>query len=135
MDSHFEPKLLRNKLQEIIGPNFQDVIIKSKVVKENSFRKWVGSSPYRNGPRAEGQKMLSDFILANYNVKLDWRKFYVADEPAPLSAASESYEELQKNYEELLAENNRLRQDLEERNRFFDMLRTFLNTDSEIRKK
>lgn len=132
MAAYFSNKLFKKKLESIIGSNYQEVIIKGGIVGAEAFRKWTSNSLFKRGPRVEAQKKLSDFIWDNYNVRLNWNEFYVPEDKT--EDKGENIDELRVAYEQLKAENIRLRKELDEMNRFINDLRDFFYRHSNNQK-
>lgn len=132
MGFYFNNKLFRKKLESIIGSNYMEVIIKGGIVGAEALKKWTGKTLLKRGPRLEAQNKLSDFIWNNYNVRLNWNEFYVSEDTT--EDKGRNVDELRVAYEQLKAENVRLRKELDEKNCFIDALRDFFFTHSNNKK-
>lgn len=75
MKKTFNSTLFRNKLESLLGPNFQSILVKNNVVLRNSLVKWISPNGLKSGPRAENQKAITDF-LASRGIKINWNEFY-----------------------------------------------------------
>lgn len=122
MNRRFSSVLFRNKMEEILGPNFQSILIKSGVSNRNSMTKWVAANRGvgRRGPSVDNQEKISEFLREKYGIKLNWNEFYVKDEDDSVeetSAVTEKRSSMYLRYQKLMRENRVLKlriRDLEE---------------------
>lgn len=122
MNRRFSSVLFRNKMEEILGPNFQSILIKSGVSNRNSMTKWVSANRGvgRRGPSVDNQEKISEFLREKYGIKLNWNEFYVKDEDDSVeetSAVTGKRSSMYLRYQKLMRENRALKlriRDLEE---------------------
>lgn len=109
-------------MEEILGPNFQSILIKSGVSNRNSMTKWVAANRGvgRRGPSVDNQEKISEFLREKYGIKLNWNEFYVKDEDDSVeetSAVTGKRSSMYLRYQKLMRENRALKlriRDLEE---------------------